>query len=72
MQAVNTIDDLLCELNEIVKICSRKNLRAEYFAVLNRLVTRKTNPGLRSGILKAMTGWNAWLINITGNWFKIF
>lgn len=46
---MNTIDDVLFEMDRIVDICSRENLRAGYFAILYRLVTRRIKAGIENG-----------------------
>lgn len=46
---MNTIDDVLREMDRIVEICSRGNLRAGYFAVLYRQVTRRIKAGIENG-----------------------
>lgn len=46
---MNTIDDVLFEMDRIVDSCSRENLRAGYFAILYRLVTRRIKAGIENG-----------------------
>lgn len=47
-QGIHTIHDLLKEMDRIVEVCRRENLRAGYFAVLYRMVTQRILEGIEA------------------------